>query len=74
MPFESHSKRGAIQPTPAKKKKSQGLETINSILTGISRVAQDETKLSDDMAVEELLRYLQEEALELTAVPTLSWK
>ena len=37
-------------------------------------MAQDEAKLPDDMAEEELLRYLQEEPLELTAVPTLWWK
>ena len=41
--------------TPAKKKKSASLETVNSILTGIFQGAQDETKLPGDMAEEELL-------------------
>ncbi len=64
----------AEEPTPTKKKKSASLETVNSILAGIFQLTQDEAKLPDYMAEEELLRYLQEEPVELTAVPMLWWK
>ena len=45
----------AEEPTPTKKKKSASLETVNSILAGIFQLTQDEAKLPDDMADEELL-------------------
>ena len=34
----------AEEPTPAKKKKLESLETVNSILARIFQVAQDETR------------------------------